>query len=219
MIGNSLKMLLTSDLPPSYSEVMLDPCKFPSYLPTMTPLPPPYSLVKDMPFPRVFSMINTVTTEENHLTAHRSSPPNNSTTATLLLTLGGVGGLVLPQVVVGVMDMTCDYNATSTWLITSSIIWSVILILGNIIIIIANCEWFSEFFIISNIVLLMLWVYGFCTVYSNFLEEEEGKSCICPLSFYMAWGYIMVQGALYGGCVVGIVVLGFWHLLVVNTTG
>ena len=210
MIGNSLKVFLSSDLPPSYSEVMLDPCKFPSYLPSMTPPPPPYAFVKEPSFPRVLSMITPETITEDDPPPAQTSPPDYLTAA-LLLTLGGMGGLVLPQVVVGVLDISCDNNATSTWLLVSSVIWLVILILGSILIIIANFDYMSEFFIISNMVLFFLWVYGCCTIYNASMEDCEGWACSCPMSFYLAWGYVLVQGLLYCVVLVGLLVMCSLH--------
>ena len=204
MMGNPVKLFLTSDLPPSYSEVMLDPVKFPSYLPTVTAPPPPYPYVANKSYPRVLTMI----TEEGET---EEQPGDDSCSleqlpaALLLLSLACVGGLVIPQMVVGVLDIACDNNATPVWLLFSSIMWSLILVIGNIIIIVANYRNFTEFVILSNISLFILWVYGCGVVY----EVICAGLFECPTSLYLCLGYIMAQATVYVLVLAGLMLKGF----------
>ena len=206
MMGNPVKLFLSSDVPPSYSEVMLDPVKFPSYLPTVTAPPPPYSYVAGKSYPRVLTMITEeVETEEHPGDVSCQSSSLDQVPAILVLTLVCVGGLVVPQVVVGVLDINCDNNATPVWLLFSSFMWSLILIIGNIIIIIANYRNFTEFFILSNISLFILWVYGCGVVY----EVISAGLLDCPISLYLCLSYILAQATVYLVVLVWLMLKGF----------
>ena len=204
MFSSSVKILLQQDMPPSYSEVILDPVKFPSYLPSRTPPPPPYSLVKDKPFTRALDMI----TPEQGIDEIRRNSDSNTTSVPALLAMVGLAGFVLPQVAIGILDLHCQNNPTPTWLVISGIIWSIILITGNMLTIIADFNYFSEFFVFSNIVLFFLWIYGCSCIYQTSILQLDGKCCHCPLSFYLSWAYILIQGLCYGAGVAGLIVLG-----------